>query len=91
MEYKKSVEIVFQNDDVIIATVWTGPNFYIGAFPIDWLDDIINHCNTSMVEIIRNTSVRNMMYLCKFEDYSEELLNEYIAMLLKEEIDHDDP
>ena len=91
MDYKKSVEIVFENDDVIIATVWTGPNFYIGAFPIAQLDDIIKGCNKSMVEIIRNTSVSNMTYLCKYEDYSEELVDEYIATLLKEEIDHDDP
>ncbi len=94
MEYRKCVDIVKATDKSIIATVWTGPNFYIQIFNKEELQAALDYTYAypngfrSYKDVIASISVEDMMHLCRYEDYSEELLNEVVKQLLKREAEN---
>ncbi|MBP3674049.1 MAG: hypothetical protein J6J18_09505 [Oscillospiraceae bacterium] len=87
MQYEKYVEIVHETEDAYIATIWTGPNYYIGWFPKADLDAYVKYAEecghyVSLEEAIRRTSVGDMHFMCKTEDYDQDTLDAWIAQLL---------
>lgn len=87
---EKYVEIVKETERSVIATIWTGANYYIDIFPQKNLDHWVEcakqeHHFMTREDVIRNTSVTDMLWLCRTEDFTEDLLNETIQMLVKAE------
>ncbi len=90
MDCKKYVEIVKETEKSVIATVWTGANYYIDIFPKADLIDCVEYAACHQVFItredaIRNYSVSGMLHLCRHEDYSRELLESAVKHLLEGE------
>lgn len=87
--YKKYAEIVFESDNYIIATVWTGPNYYISLFPTEEVSAIIanwKECTGKSItreNAIESLSVSDMDFLCRHEDYSPEDVQCYVQRLLE--------
>ncbi len=85
--YKKYVEIVKETERSVIATIWTGANYYIDIFSKKDLDDHVEYAGRyhdfiTREDAIRFTHVDDMLWLCTTEDFSEELLNETIQTLI---------
>lgn len=83
MDCKKYAEIVAETDTHLIATVWTGANYYIDCFNKETIDGQIAWAEESGVhltakDVIERTSVLDMELLCKYEDYSQNLLKEEV-------------
>lgn len=85
-DWKKYADIVFENGNVIVATVWTGRNFYIDIFDKHELTSKIEYLETefgiyyTLEEIIAKTHVSEMEYLCRHEDYSNALVQDWIRI-----------
>lgn len=94
MQYKKWVDIIKETDKSVIATVWTGPNYYIQIFNKEGLQAALDATYAypngfrSYKDVIASTSVEDMMHLCRYEDYSEELLNKEVERLLEWEAEN---
>ena len=89
MTYEKYAEIVAETDEVYVATIWTGPNYYIGVWDKASIDDYVAYMDEggfpmSHETAIAKTHVSDIRFMCKTEDYSQELLNEWIASLAGE-------
>lgn len=87
MQYNKYPEIVAETDDAYICTIWTGPNYYIGYFKKADLDAYINYaeeCGVSVTldQAIARTHVDDMQFMCRTEDYCDDVLNAWIAYYL---------
>lgn len=83
MQYKKYVEIVAETETHLIATVWTGPNYYIDLFDRADLNATIEAYAAdgeyvTAEKLIGYKSVLEMEYLCRNDDFSQELLDEEI-------------
>lgn len=83
MNCKKFVEIAAETETHLIATVWTGANYYIDCFSKEMIDDQIAWAEKSGVhitakDVIERTSVIEMELLCRHEEYSQELLAEEV-------------
>lgn len=93
MDCKKYADIVFENENIIVATVWTGMNFYISIFNRYELTSKIEYLETefgiyyTLEEIIAKTHVSEMEHLCRHEDYSNELVEDWIKINVLEEED----
>lgn len=88
MQYKKYPEVVHETEDAYIATIWTGPNYYIGWFPKAELEAYANYAAeagypVTFEEALAQTHVDEMCFMCKTEDYSRELLDEWIQYFLE--------
>lgn len=88
MQYEKYPEIVHETDTAYICTIWTGPNYYIGWFKKKELDDYLAYaaeCGyyVSFEKAIARTHVDDMHFMCRTEDYSDDLLSEWITYFLK--------
>lgn len=89
MDCKKYVEVVKETEKAIVATIWTGANYYIDIFDKSNLDAYIAYAAEANVHLtyddaIRSTSVNDMMFLCKHEDFSDDLLNDVTEHLILE-------
>lgn len=87
MDYIKYADIIHETEDAYIATIWTGPNYYIGWFPKAELDAEIEYAaecgvSVSLEKAIVRTSVADMHFMCKAEDYSEEVAQAWIEHFL---------
>ncbi len=85
---KKSVEIVKETEQAVVATVLTGANYYIDIFPKESLDFRVgeaarNHHSITYEEVIQNVNVTDMLHLCRQEDFCQELLNDAIGYILE--------
>lgn len=90
MDCKKYVEIVKETEISVIATIWTGANYYIDIFAKADLDDCVAYAAVHQMFITREDAIRNyhvdgMLHLCRHEDFSEELLQTAINHLLEGE------
>ncbi len=90
MDCKKYVEIVKETQKSVIATIWTGANYYIDIFPKADLDDCVEYAACHKIFITREDAIRNypvdgMLHLCRNEDFSKKLLNDMVDHLLKGE------
>ena len=88
MQYEKYAEIVHETRDAYICTIWTGPNYYIGWFEKKALDDYLTYAEecghyVSLDEAIARTHVDDMHFMCKTEDYTEDVLNDWINYFLQ--------
>lgn len=85
MDYKKYADVVYDDDDIIIATVWTGANYYIDTFDKSELISEIRYLKAefnisrTIEELIAKTHVSEMQHLCRHEDFSDELVQDWIA------------
>ena len=84
---EKYVEIVKETEKSIIATIWTGANYYIDCFPKESIDYFVKlaeqqHDFITREDAIRTTHVADMLWLCSNEDFSNELLSETIQALM---------
>lgn len=87
---EKYVEIVKETERSVIATIRTGANYYIDIFSKADLNDCVEYSACHQVFITREDAIRNypvdgMLYLCRYEDFSEELLNDVVEHLVKGE------
>lgn len=83
MNCKKYVEIVAETETHLIATVWTGANYYIDCFGKEMIDGQIawaaeSGVHLTAMDVIAHTSVLGMELLCRNEDYSQDLLKEEV-------------
>lgn len=90
MDCKKYVEIVKETEKSVIATIWTGTNFYIDIFSKADLNDCVEYAACHKVFITREDAIRNypvdgMLHLCRYEDFSKELLNDAVEHLVEGE------
>lgn len=88
MDCKKYVEIVAETETHLIATIWTGANYYIDVFAKDMIEEQIACANENGIyvtnkDIIARTSVLDMDFLCKNEEYSQDILQEEIERYIK--------
>jgi len=84
-EYKKLkwVDFVYENEKSYIGLVSTFYNYYISCFDKKDIDaDIEYHKENGVIisveELIESVSVYDMTHLCRYEDYTDEMLWEYI-------------
>ena len=85
-DYKKIVDIVIETETDYIATIWTGPNYYIDTFSKEDIKAHIEYTKAcgvtiSVKESIATTSVGDMQFMCKNDEFCEELLQDWIAQL----------
>jgi|GEM_PF-6164318 len=82
----KWVDFVYENEKSYIGLVATLYNYYIGCFDKKYIEAEIEFHKEigeiiSVEEIIESISVydlRYMTHLCRYEDYTDEMLWEYI-------------
>lgn len=82
-QYTKYVELVHETQDAYICTIWTGPNYYIGYFSKKEVDGFMEYaaeCGhyVSFETAISRTSVSDMHFMCKTEDYSKDVVQAWI-------------
>ncbi len=83
MQYKKDVHLVCETKDAYICTIWTGPNYYIGYFPRKEIDGFIEYAKScghyiSFEAAISRTSVSDIEFMCKTEEYSNDIVQAWI-------------
>ena len=88
MQYEKYPEVVHETEDAYIATIWTGPNYYIGWFPKAELEAYANYAAeagypVTFEEALAQTHVDEMCFMCKTEDFSQEVLDDWIRYFLE--------
>lgn len=87
MQYEKYPEVVHETEDAYICTIWTGPNYYIGYFDKADIDQYIAYAEecgvyVSFDDAIRRTHVDDMHFMCRTEDYSDDVLKAWIERLI---------
>ena len=86
-QYVKYVELVHETETVYICTIWTGPNYYIGYFSKQDVDGFMEYAAEaghyiSFENAIARTSVSDMHFMCKTEDYDDDVLQAWIKRLV---------
>lgn len=86
-QFEKYVELVRETETAYICTIWTGPNYYIGYFPKQEVDGFMEYAAEeghyiSFENAIARTSVSDMHFMCKTEDYDADVLQAWIKWLV---------
>lgn len=85
-QYEKYVELVKETETAYICTIWTGPYYYIGYFCKQDVDGFMEYAAetghyVSFENAIARTSVSDMHFMCKTEDYNEDVLQAWIECM----------
>ncbi len=88
MECKKIVDIVAEDISDYVATIWTGANYYIDCFSKKAVYAQIEAAyesgiSLSVEDVIRSRSVSTMRLMCRNEEFTVELLKEWVQWFLK--------
>lgn len=86
-QFEKYVELVHETETAYICTIWTGPNYYIGYFPKQEVDGFMEYAAeaghyVSFESAVARTSVSDMQFMCKTEDYNGDVLRAWIKYML---------
>lgn len=86
-QFEKYVDLVRETEEAYICTIWTGPNYYIGYFLKEEVDGFMEYAAkaghyVSFEHAIARTSVSDMHFMCKTEDYNDDVLQAWINRLI---------
>lgn len=86
-QFIKDVELVHETETAYICTICTGPNYYIGYFSKQEVDGFMEYAAeagyyVSFESAIARTSVSDMHFMCKTEDYDSDVLQAWIKWLV---------